>query len=41
MLLFEPIDTPEGQLSRSMLRELKEQQNDIKLLKEPNDDVVN
>ncbi|XP_017024502.1 SET domain-containing protein SmydA-8 [Drosophila kikkawai] len=41
MLLFEPIATPEGQLAHSMLRELKELQNDIKLLKEPNDDVVN
>ncbi|EDV37403.1 uncharacterized protein Dana_GF11433 [Drosophila ananassae] len=40
MLLFEPLATPEGQLSRNMLRELKELKNDIKLLQEPNDDVV-
>ncbi|KAH8275274.1 hypothetical protein KR026_004449 [Drosophila bipectinata] len=40
MLLFEPLATPEGQLSRNMLRELKDLQNDIKLLQEPNDDVV-
>ncbi|SPP74790.1 SET domain-containing protein SmydA-8 isoform X1 [Drosophila guanche] len=41
MLLFEPVATPEGQMSRSMLRELKELQNDIKLLQESSDDVVN
>lgn len=40
MLLFEPLATPEGQLSRNMLRELKELKDDIKLLQEPNDDVV-
>lgn len=40
MLLFEPIATPEGQLARSMLRELKELQNDMKMLQQPNDDVV-
>ncbi|EDW35987.1 GL17552 [Drosophila persimilis] len=41
MLLFEPVATPEGQMSRSMLRELKELQNDIKLLQDSNDDIVN
>ncbi|XP_068147750.1 SET domain-containing protein SmydA-8 [Drosophila tropicalis] len=38
MLLFEPLATPEGQLSRSMMRELKELQNDIKMLQD-NDNV--
>ncbi|XP_043641651.1 SET domain-containing protein SmydA-8 [Drosophila teissieri] len=41
MLLFEPLATPEGQLTRSMLRELKELQDDIKNLRESDDDVVN
>lgn len=40
MLLYEPISTPEGQLARNMLRELKELQNDMKMLQQPNDDVV-
>ncbi|XP_017049346.1 SET domain-containing protein SmydA-8 [Drosophila ficusphila] len=39
MLLFEPLATPEGQLSRTMLRELKELQDDIKNIQESNDDV--
>ncbi|XP_052839331.1 LOW QUALITY PROTEIN: SET domain-containing protein SmydA-8 [Drosophila gunungcola] len=38
MLLFEPLATPEGQLSRSLLRELKELQDDIKNIQESNDD---
>ncbi|XP_017077826.1 uncharacterized protein LOC108112478 isoform X2 [Drosophila eugracilis] len=41
MLLFEPLATPEGQLSRTMLRELKELQDDIKNLQESNDVLVN
>jgi len=41
MLLFEPLSTPEGQLSRTMLRELKELQDDIKTLQESNDAVRN
>jgi len=41
MLLFEPLATPEGQLSRTMLRELKELQDDIKTLQESNDAVRN
>lgn len=41
MLLYEPISTPEGQLARNMLRELKELQNDMKALEQSNDDVVN
>ncbi|KAH8384725.1 hypothetical protein KR093_006485 [Drosophila rubida] len=41
MLLYEPISTPEGQLARNMLRELKELQNDMKALQQANDDVVN
>ncbi|XP_016996757.2 SET domain-containing protein SmydA-8 [Drosophila takahashii] len=40
MLLFEPLATPEGQLSRTMLRELKELQDDIKNLQESIEDVV-
>ncbi|KAH8297375.1 hypothetical protein KR044_011096 [Drosophila immigrans] len=41
MLLYEPISTPEGQLARNMLRELKELQNDMKALQQTNDDVIN
>ncbi|XP_034105015.1 uncharacterized protein LOC117568450 [Drosophila albomicans] len=41
MLLYEPISTPEGQLARNMLRELKELQNDMKALQQSNDDVIN
>ncbi|KAH8401493.1 hypothetical protein KR009_005859 [Drosophila setifemur] len=41
MLLFEPLATPEGELARSMLLELKGLQNDIKSLERRNDDVVN
>lgn len=41
MLLYEPICTPEGHLARNMLRELKELQNDMKVLQQPNDDVIN
>jgi len=41
MLLFEPLATPEGQLSRTMLRELKELQDDIKTFQESNDAVRN
>ncbi|XP_017866302.1 PREDICTED: protein msta [Drosophila arizonae] len=40
MLLYEPICTPEGHLARNMLRELKELQNDMKVLQQPND-VIN
>ncbi|KAL7736745.1 hypothetical protein ACLKA6_015598 [Drosophila palustris] len=40
MLIYEPISTPEGQLARNMLKELKELQNDMKVLQQPNDDVV-
>lgn len=40
MLLFEPISAPEGQLAHGMLRELKELQNDMKMLQQSNDDVV-
>ncbi|EDV98137.1 GH22837 [Drosophila grimshawi] len=40
MLLYEPISTPEGQLAHGMLRELKELQNDMKMLQQSNDDVV-
>ncbi|XP_030376101.1 SET domain-containing protein SmydA-8 [Scaptodrosophila lebanonensis] len=35
MLLYEPIATPEGNLARCMLRELKELQEDMKLLLVP------
>ncbi|XP_004517861.1 protein msta [Ceratitis capitata] len=34
MLLYEPPDTPEGQMTKNMLKELKDLQNDIKYLEE-------
>ncbi|ALC40935.1 CG9642 [Drosophila busckii] len=41
MLLFEPISSPEGQLARSMLRDLKELQNDMKLLQQTDEELSN
>ncbi|XP_055840243.1 SET domain-containing protein SmydA-8 [Episyrphus balteatus] len=32
MLLYEPVNTPEGQLTKSMLKELRDLQNDMKML---------
>lgn len=32
MLLYEPVDSPEGRLTKSMLKELKDLQNDMKIL---------
>ncbi|XP_037949613.1 SET domain-containing protein SmydA-8-like [Teleopsis dalmanni] len=33
MLLYEPVETPEGKLAKSMLKELKDLQNDMDMLK--------
>lgn len=33
MLIYEPVNTPEGELTRSMMKELKDLQSDIKLVK--------
>lgn len=34
MLLYEPQDSPEGKLAKNMLKELKDLQNDMKLVQE-------
>lgn len=34
MLLYEPPETPEGQMTKSILKEIKDLQNDVKYLEE-------
>lgn len=34
MLLYEPLETPEGQMTKSILKEIKDLQNDVKYLEE-------